>query len=70
MPLGQLPPDAAVGLLASVRVLYARNLYGSMAAIPTAYSSQSLDCKYTWISGIIPPMAGRTTFKKYTTGSL
>jgi len=27
MPLGQFPPNFAVGLLASVRVLYARNLY-------------------------------------------
>jgi len=26
MPLGQLPPNVAVGLLASVRVLYDRNL--------------------------------------------
>ena len=26
MPLGQFPPNVAVGLLASVRVLYARNL--------------------------------------------
>jgi len=27
MPLGQFPPNVAVGLLASVLVLYARNLY-------------------------------------------
>jgi len=27
MPLGQFPPNVAVGLLASVRILYARNLY-------------------------------------------
>jgi len=27
MPLGHFPPNVAVGLLASVRVLYARNLY-------------------------------------------
>jgi len=27
MPLGHFPPNAAVGLLASVRVLCARNLY-------------------------------------------
>jgi len=26
MPLGQFPPNVAVGLLASIRVLYARNL--------------------------------------------
>ena len=30
MPLGQFPPNVAVGVLASVRVLYARNLYSTV----------------------------------------
>jgi len=32
MPLGQFPPNVAVGLLASVRLLYARNLYARPAS--------------------------------------
>jgi len=32
MPLGQFGPNVAVGLLASVRVLYARSLYYNIEA--------------------------------------
>ena len=35
MLLGQFPPNVAVGLPASVRVLYARNLYYSVRTVVT-----------------------------------